>query len=151
MANPRFWSAADLDRPEWRRVEFPSGNGFGNARSLARFYAAFASPGGPLRLDPATFEALTAYPEAPPEGWMDAVACQETAYALGLLRRTRSFRFGTSERAFGMAGAGGGFAFADPDTALGYAYVTNRMGVRIFDDPRELSLREAVLACARRA
>ncbi len=149
MANPRFWSPAALGRPEWRRVEFASGNGYGTARALARFYAAFAAPGGPLSVDRATTDALTDYPDPPRLGPVDRVARAETAYSLGFLRPTRDFSFGTSEQAFGMAGAGGGFAFADPNTGVGFAYTPNRMGVHLFDDPREKPLRDAVLACAR--
>jgi hypothetical protein len=40
--------------------------------------------------------------------------------------------------------AGGSFGFADPTSEIGYAYVMNKSGFCIFDDPRELSLRKAV-------
>jgi CubicO group peptidase (beta-lactamase class C family) len=52
--------------------------------------------------------------------------------------------FGTTTRAFGHPGAGGSFAFADPDTRLGYAYVMNKMDFYLFDDPREKPLRDAI-------
>ena len=52
--------------------------------------------------------------------------------------------FGSSQRAFGTPGAGGSFAFADPDARLGYAYVMNKLDFYLFDDPREKALREAV-------
>ena len=37
---------------------------------------------------------------------------------------------------------------ADPDTGIGYSYVTNRLGIRLDDDPREVALRQAVYDCA---
>ena len=51
---------------------------------------------------------------------------------------------GSSPRAFGFPGAGGSFAFADPDARVGYAYVMNKMDFYMFDDPREKALRDAV-------
>jgi hypothetical protein len=32
---------------------------------------------------------------------------------------------------------------ADPDQRVGFAYVTNKMGFRIFDDVREKAIRDA--------
>jgi CubicO group peptidase (beta-lactamase class C family) len=52
--------------------------------------------------------------------------------------------FGSSPRAFGAPGTGGSFGFADPDERLGYAYVMNKTGFYMFDDPREKALRDAV-------
>ena len=52
--------------------------------------------------------------------------------------------FGTSARAYGHTGSGGSFAFADPGTKLGYAYVMNRAGYSLPTDPRESALRAAL-------
>jgi hypothetical protein len=36
FANPRLRSPVDLDRREYRSLEFPAGSGIGTARSIAR-------------------------------------------------------------------------------------------------------------------
>ena len=55
-----------------------------------------------------------------------------------------TFRFGSSDKAFGHPGAGGSFGFADPDTGIGFAYAMNRSGFHFWNDPRELTLRQAL-------
>jgi CubicO group peptidase (beta-lactamase class C family) len=52
--------------------------------------------------------------------------------------------------AFGFPGAGGSFAFADPDAHVGYAYVMNKMGFFLHDDAREKALRDALYRALRR-
>ena len=48
--------------------------------------------------------------------------------------------------AFGAPGAGGSMGYADPQTGVGYGYVTNRMGMNLQGDPRDVALREALPA-----
>jgi CubicO group peptidase (beta-lactamase class C family) len=57
--------------------------------------------------------------------------------ARALARQKPALAFGASQSAFGTPGAGGSFAFADPDSRLGFAYVMNNMDYDMFDDPRE--------------
>ena len=54
-----------------------------------------------------------------------------------------SFRFG-GPGAFGSPGAGGAFGYADPALGIGYGYVTNRGGIRLSGDPRDVALRAAL-------
>ncbi|MEA2443717.1 MAG: hypothetical protein QOJ12_1009 [Thermoleophilales bacterium] len=146
FANPRMRSFADLDRSEYRGVEFPSGGGIGSARSIARAYDAFARGGGDLGMSNGTVDELTRYPAPPRKGWHDEVLKVDTAYSLGFARPFDPFRFGSNGGAFGHPGAGGSFAFADPSREVSFAYVMNRMGFYLSDDPREKALRDAVYA-----
>ena len=147
FANPRIRRPADLDRSEYRRVEFPAGGAVGGARDIARAYSAFATDPPELGLGQATLEQLTRFPEPPPAGWLDEVLKVDTAFSLGFARPFGEFRFGTTQRAFGHPGAGGSFGFADPDRHVSFAYVMNRMGFHIVDDPREKALRDALYRC----
>jgi CubicO group peptidase (beta-lactamase class C family) len=147
FANPRLRRPADLDRAEYRRVEFPAGGAIGSARDIARAYAAFVADPPELGLDRATIGELTRFPHPPSGGWHDEVLRVDTAFSLGFARPLGEFRFGSSDRAFGHPGAGGSFAFGDPDRGVAFAYVMNRLGFRLNDDPREKPLRDALNRC----
>jgi CubicO group peptidase (beta-lactamase class C family) len=123
-------------------VEVPAGNGVGTARAIARAYSAFAEGGSELGITPATFAALTAPPVM--AGEKDEVLGVPSYFSLGFLRPGPDVWFGSSERAFGAPGAGGSFAFADPDARIGYAYVMNKLDFYLQDDPREKALRDAI-------
>ena len=49
-----------------------------------------------------------------------------------------------SPSSFGSPGSGGSLGFADPETGVGYAYVTSRMGTTLTGDPRDVALRNAL-------
>jgi CubicO group peptidase (beta-lactamase class C family) len=147
FANPRLRRPADLDRQEYRRLEFPAGGAIGSARDIARAYAAFVADPPGLGLTTATLDELTRAPRPPTHGWHDEVLKVDTAFSLGFARPHGDFRFGSSFRAFGHPGAGGSFAFGDPDRGVSFAYVMNRMGFRLNDDPREKALRDALYRC----
>ncbi|SER43638.1 serine hydrolase domain-containing protein [Natrinema salaciae] len=139
-------SPAALNAPEWRQHEIPAGNGIGRVRDLARLYGDLAVGGDIVGLDAATFDELRFTPPPPPGGSTDMVLKTETLYSLGYWKPFAGYSFGSSA-AFGAPGAGGAFAFADPERGVGFAYAPNRMGTRIWDDPREAALRDAVLDC----
>ena len=155
LRNPKLSGPAALDAPAFRAVEMPASNAITNARSLVRLYGAFLEPAAAsdaspaVHLSAATKRLYAAPTRLPPAGGWDQVFQRHTAFTLGFMKPCRDFRFGSSERAFGAPGLGGSFAFADPDTRSAYAYVTNRLGYSVFDEPRERALRAACDACLR--
>lgn len=151
FANPKLRSTADLDTPEYRAVEIPAGGGIGLVRSVARAYGELATGGRTLGLSPDTLAELTAPPRRPSAVVRDQVLLTDASFSLGFARPGPGFSFGSSPRAFGHPGAGGSFAFADPDLELGFAYAPNRLGHHLRDDPREKALRDTVYRCIERA
>lgn len=151
FANPRLRSTAGLDAPEYRAVEIPAGGGIGQVRSVAKAYSELATGGAGLGLAPRTLAELSSPPQAPSLGSRDLVLTVDASFALGFARPSHGFRFGSSDRAFGHPGAGGSFAFADPDLELSFAYAPNRLGHHLRDDPREKALRDALYSCVRRS
>ena len=79
----------------------------------------------------------------PTAGVRDLVLHTDTVFSLGFMKPNPAFDFASSARGFGTPGAGGSFGFADPDARLGMAYIMNKMGVHLVDDPREKALRDA--------
>jgi CubicO group peptidase (beta-lactamase class C family) len=140
----RSFVGTNLDFKDRRsyEVEVPAGNGVGTARAIARAYSTFAEGGAEIGITPETFARLTEPPV--PAGGKDVVLGVPSYFSLGFLRPGPDVLFGSSPRAFGSPGAGGSFAFADPDAHVGYAYVMNKLDFYLEDDPREKALRDAV-------
>jgi CubicO group peptidase (beta-lactamase class C family) len=155
MMNPRSLTARagkppglkvldEFNREELRVVEMPAGNGIGTARSIAQLYGHAATGGSEIGLSSTTLEALKNPPVLPTNGLRDRLIHVDVSWSLGFLKPPSPITFGSSDHAFGTAGAGGSFGFADPDTGTGFAYVTNKMGLHLVSDPRELALRQAL-------
>lgn len=113
--------------PEQRILdaEMPAANGVFTARSLAKVYAALADGGevdGVRVLSPETLR------EA------GRIQTRQRDYVLGLPMRWRlgyhqAFTIGRPAwKAFGHFGYGGSGGWADPETGLSFAFVTNRLG-----------------------
>ena len=128
-------------------LENPGFTGVGRVSSIARAYSEFATGGRELGITPRTLAALTAAPDPPTCGEFDEMIRLDVAYSLGFLRSRPNLRFGSSDKVFGAPGAGGSFAFADYDSQVGFAYAPLRMGLCLFDDPREKVLRDTFYQC----
>jgi CubicO group peptidase (beta-lactamase class C family) len=150
--NPGTNVSLDPSHVYARNLEVPAGGGVGTARAMARGYSEFAMGGRQLGLCEDTLRALMAPAVAPARGFYDECLKVTWQLSLGFVKPSPGWmRFG-SPSAFGMPGAGGSFAYADPEIGAGYAYVTNRMRPPEKADPRERAIRSAFLeAIDRRA
>jgi CubicO group peptidase (beta-lactamase class C family) len=150
VANPGTGFYVDARRMVVRELEVPSGGGVGTARAIANAYGVFAAGGRGLGLRPETIEALMAPAIPSRHGFFDECLRGPAQFSLGFMKPSESFRFGHAG-AFGAPGAGGSMGYADPQVGIGYGYVTNRMGMDLHGDPRDVALRAAIPATARRS
>jgi CubicO group peptidase (beta-lactamase class C family) len=124
-------------------AELPSSNGIGDARSLARMYAAvIGEVDGTRVLQEDTLKAATVERAC----GTDEVLMIDTCFGLGFMLGP-SFGKANPPHAVGHAGAGGSLAFADPDRNLAFGYVMNDLRFDPKGDPRSESLVQAVYAC----
>jgi CubicO group peptidase (beta-lactamase class C family) len=141
VRNPAGPLPFDDRRVYARELEVPSGGGVGNASGLAGAYGAFAT--GALGLRAETLAELAAPARPASGGFHDAFMRGDSHFSLGFLKSSEALRFG-SLSSYGAPGAGGSLGYADPEAQIGYAYVTNRMGVSLPVDPRDVALRAAL-------
>jgi CubicO group peptidase (beta-lactamase class C family) len=144
------WERMVFDHEDRRilATEMPAANGVFTARSLARVYAALATDG---TVDGVEVLSRATLHEA------GRVQHRGRDYVLGLPMRWRlgyhqAFTAGRpAPKAFGHYGYGGSGAWADPQTGLSLAFVTNRLGsvTTPIGDIRLPRLSAAALAVAR--
>lgn len=150
--NPWVDLGREANSRRYLAIESPASNGVGRVRGVARIYASLAAGGQEVGMAPSTFQELTAPPRSPSRGTLDVITKDHPAYSLGFAKPAPALPFGFSSRAFGMAGLGGSFGYADPDAGIGYAFAPNRM--RFYGsgvDTRDLALRRALARCLTRS
>ena len=136
---PGFSSAGVVNTPTWRAAEIPATNGHGNARGVARIYAALLEPD---RLLSADLLAEVTRPQS--EGFCPTLG-EEVTFGLGFKPTTARRPFGPNPRSFGHFGTGGALGFADPDAGLAFGYVMNDVIPR-WQSTRNRALIDAVYA-----
>ncbi len=149
FSNPKILgNMSNYNKRELRSIELPASNGIGQVRSIARAYSVFALGGAELDIKEETMEALINPTPFPPSGSWDEVLQSHSCFSLGFSKPSPVWHFGSSEKAFGTSGAGGSFAYADPDSELSFAYAMNKTNFYLHSDPREKALSEAAQECA---
>ena len=135
-----FHYDAMWNRPELLAAEMPSSNGVGDARALARLYAATIGEVDGIRLlAPETVAAAC----VPHSDGPDRVILRPSRFGLGFALPPFLVP-GCGPRSFGHPGAGGSLGFADPDAQIGFGYAMNEMRFDLAGDPRAVGLVEAV-------
>ncbi|WP_431999894.1 serine hydrolase domain-containing protein [Streptomyces sioyaensis] len=135
----------DVNSAAYRSAEIPAGNAHASAHGLATVYGALV--GGAL-VRPATLEAMRRSQSLPGERDLTIGALapdgDEHRWGLGYMLNHQG-QAGPNPRAFGHGGAGGSYAFADPENRLSYAYTMNKYGGGTTGlDPRNAGLVRAV-------
>jgi len=135
---PGFSGAHWVNDPRWREAEVPSTNGHGNARAIARVYAALANGGAIDGVRILSREALAAATEEQVNG-PDLINLRPSRFGIGFQLTQPERPLGPNPGAFGHFGAGGSLGYCDPQAGIAFGYVTNDMGPR-WQNPRNRAL-----------
>ncbi|WP_049721896.1 serine hydrolase domain-containing protein [Gilvimarinus polysaccharolyticus] len=119
--------------PQWRSACIPAANSHASALGLARFYGELAAGAKRVGVSAQTLAEFTQARSAEP----DKVLGVPLRFGLGFMgsRPVDDCLFG-SLAGYGHPGAGGSVGFADPESGLGFAYVTARLGQNLLIDAR---------------
>jgi CubicO group peptidase (beta-lactamase class C family) len=139
---PGFSGSHWVNHPRWREAEVPSTNGHGNARGIARVYAALADGGEIDGVRILSRDAIAAATEEQVNGH-DLINNRPSRFGIGFQLTQSERPLGPNAGGFGHFGAGGSLGFCDPQARVAFAYVTNDMGPR-WQNPRNRALIDAV-------
>jgi CubicO group peptidase (beta-lactamase class C family) len=136
--------------------EIPAANGVFTARSLARMYAALATPDdfdGPPLVSAETMREATRI-QTTGDGRTGDKVGRDAAVMLNMRWRLGYHLIGTTSgvlpRAFGHFGFGGSGAWGDPDSGLAVAMILNQVGGTPFGDTKMLRIGGAAVRAAKR-
>jgi CubicO group peptidase (beta-lactamase class C family) len=141
FSGPEIWNSRAL-----HAAEAPAVNGIGDARSLARMYAACIGDVDGVRIltDAQLRRATTQLTTGPNRVLLD----MDIQFGLGFMLRSTLIELG-GPRSFGHFGAGGSVGWADPEAELAFGYVMNKMDMGLAGDIRSYELMNACYAAIR--
>ncbi len=120
-----------------RAAEIPAANGVGDARSIARMYAACVGEVDGIRvLSPGQLDDAITQRTTGPNTVLLGLDIQ---FGLGFMVRSSLIALG-GPRSFGHFGLGGSMGWADPDAELAFGYVMNRLDMGVAGDVRSTNL-----------
>ena len=138
------------NRPEVHQAVQPAGGGIATAHDLARFYAMMGGGGTLDGISILTPQTLAEVTRLQVEG-LDHSLGQHMRRSLGLVLADQ--RMGSSEgqgaRTFGHGGAGTSIGWADPESGLAMAFITNGFRANKTNNTRLESISRAVRQACR--
>jgi CubicO group peptidase (beta-lactamase class C family) len=138
LLNPSL-SGDEANADDWRTAEIPAANGHGTALGLVTVFGTLVD-GSERLISAKTLEAA----RTSQGRHTDLVLGLPLEFGLGFGLSGPEGHFGPNPAAFGHDGFGGSAVGADPEAGLAFAYVMNRMGLNLVDDPRKMALVSAI-------
>jgi CubicO group peptidase (beta-lactamase class C family) len=136
------------NRSTWR-IEEPSGNGIGTARSIALLYSLFVNDPSKIGIKTETLIELSDSALIPNFGTTDKVMGIPLYYRNGFMKNGEGSTPFNNSSCFGFGGASGSMAFADLKNLIGYCYVPN-MQSSDFPDIREVNIQRVLYECIKK-
>jgi CubicO group peptidase (beta-lactamase class C family) len=124
-------------------AEIPAAGGIGDARSIARMYAACVGDVDGIRL--LTPDQVRAASTQRTSGPNTIILNLDLQFGLGFIVPSTLVQLG-GPRSFGHFGMGGSAGWADPDAELAFGYVMNKMEMGMAGDQRSYGLINACYA-----
>jgi CubicO group peptidase (beta-lactamase class C family) len=143
LSEPGVWNSRAL-----HAAEVAAAGGIGDARSLARVYAACIGEVDGIRLLSA--EQVAKATKQQTSGPDMTLLDMDIQYGLGFQLPSTVIALG-GPRSFGHFGAGGSVGWADPDADLAFGYVMNKMDLGLAGDVRSTRLVQACYDAVRAA
>jgi CubicO group peptidase (beta-lactamase class C family) len=144
LLNPML-TGDEANDDDWRMAEIPAANGHGTALALATVFGTLAD--GSERVISAKMLQAARTSQG---RHTDLVLGFPIEFGLGFGLSGPEGHFGANPAAFGHDGFGGSAVGADPEAGVAFAYVMNRMGMNLVDDPRKMAVVSAVQQSAGR-
>jgi CubicO group peptidase (beta-lactamase class C family) len=121
---------ADENNPEFRRAGTPGGGGYATARAMAAFYQMLAAGGtlnGRRLFSPRMIQYVTrSVTGSRVDGYMGMPMHRALGpHVRGTTETIRGLGSIASPRTFGHGGVGSSYCWADPDSGVSFAYLTN--------------------------
>jgi CubicO group peptidase (beta-lactamase class C family) len=133
-----LWNTREL-----HAAEVPAANGIGDARSIARMYAAcIGDVDGVRLLTPEQLKIATTQQTSGPNTVLMGLDVQ---FGLGFMLPSSIITIG-GPQSFGHFGYGGSMGWADPDAELALGYAMNKLDLVMAGDVRSTSLLDATYA-----
>ncbi len=138
LLNPSL-TGDEANDDDWRMAELPAANGHGTAQALVTVLGTLVDGSNRLISEKTLRAACVGQGR-----FTDLVLGVPLEFGLGFGLSGRDGHYGPNPAAFGHDGFGGSAAGADPENGIAFAYVMNRMGMNLVDDPRKMAVIDGV-------